>query len=111
MDKVAELDAALRTTYHEEGSDIILNTYQDVEPHMEYAKACQRVEAETRGAFGKREDFHRTMAVPMNVIQMVAQRLGIQPKDMFDSESSKRIFEELKGPEFAVFRTTNDKRI
>ena len=111
MDAKKILDTAHRQTYHEQDERIFINTYQDVEPHMEYAAKCRRVDAEERGAFGKRGDMHRTMAVPFNVILAVAQRLGIAQGKIFESDHMKRIVKELKGPEFTAFRTTIDKRI
>lgn len=98
-------------TYKEEGDTILINTYQDVAPHIEYAKACRRADAENRGRFGKRPDMHHTMSVPTNVILGIASRLGIAHGDALKKEYSERIFEELKRPEFAVYRTSVDKRI
>lgn len=111
MDAKAVLDSAHQQTYHEEDDKIIVNSYQDVEPHLEYAAKCRRVDAEERGRFGSRGDMHRTMSVPFNVILAVAQRLGIAQGRIFESDHMKRIVQELKGPEFTAFRTTNDKRI
>ena len=105
------LDGALPAIVKEEDGALVVSSTQDVEPHMEYAKSCQRADAETRGRFGKRGDMRRSMAVPFNVILAVAQRLGIPHAKVFDSEHSKRIFAELKSPEFKVFRTTIDKNI
>lgn len=105
------LDRAHRTTYHEQDGSIVVNTYQDVEPHLEYAARCRRAERDTRGHFGKRSDFHHTMSVPFNVFTVVAQRLGIPQGQALQPEYSKRIMKELKRSEFAGFRTTNDKRI
>lgn len=107
----AILDKAYRTTYHEQDGQVIVNAYQDVEPHLEYAAKCRRAERDTRGHFGKRSDLHRTMSVPFNVLAAVAQRLGIPPGQALQSEYSKRIMKELKRSEFAGFRVTNDKRI
>lgn len=101
----------LKQTYHEEDGLIHIHTYQDVEPHIEYAKARRREDAEKRGAFGKRPDFHHTMSVPFNVIEMAAKRLNIQPGDIFQSDNMKLIVKELKRPEFKLFRTTCDKKI
>lgn len=100
-----------RQFYHEEDDKIFIRTYQDVEPHMEYAAQCRRVDAEERGKFGKRKDMHRTMSVPFNVMLGIAQQLGIPQGSIFESEHMKRIVEELKRPEFAAFRTSTDKRI
>ncbi len=107
----AVLDRACHTTYHEQDGNIVINVYQDVGPHLEYAAKCRRAEAETKGAFGKRGDLHRTMSVPFNVLQAIAQRLGIPPGKVMQNEYSKRIMKELKRSEFAGFRVTNDKRI
>lgn len=107
----AILDRAYRTTYHEQDNNVVLNTYQDVQPHLEYAAKCRRADREHRGSFGKRGDMHRTMSVPFNVIAAVAQRLGIPQGQTFQPEHSKRIWKELKKSEFAGFRVTNDKRI
>lgn len=107
----AILDRAHRQSYHEEDGKLIVKSYQDVEPHMEYAAKVRREERERRGAFGKRPDFHRTMALPFNIILGAATRLGIPHGQIFDKENMRRITAELKRPEFKVFRTTNDKRI
>lgn len=105
------LDAAHRQTYHEEDGRIVVRTTQDVEPHLEYCAKVRREERERRGRFGRRGDLHRTMSVPFNVIQAAAQRLGIPARNVFDTESQRRILQELKRPEFQAFRTTEDKRI
>ncbi len=105
------LDRAVRQTYKEEGNKVGINTYQDVEPHMEYAAALRRADAENRGHFGKRPDFHHTMSIPTNVLYAAADRLGIPRGRLFDSENMKRIMKELKREEFKAFRTTTDKLI
>lgn len=108
----AILDRAQRQTYHEDQDGTIrINTYQDVEPHLEYAAKCRRVDAEDRGAFGKRGELRRTMSIPFNVMLLVAQKLGIPGGQIFDKECSKRIMKELKSPEFQGFRVTIDKNI
>jgi len=99
------------TTAKEEGDKVLIHTYQDVEPHLQMCARERRVDAEERGAFGKRGEFRRTMSIPHNIMLMVCQRLGIEPGLMFQAEYSKRIHAELKKPEFALFRTTIDKRI
>ena len=110
-DPRALLDQAHRVTAHEDGDSLVLNTYQDVEPHLRFAADCRRADAEDRGAFGKRPDLHRTMSVPFNIIQAAAQKLGIPLSEVFESEQSKRIYAELKRPEFKAFRTTTDRNI
>jgi len=112
-DRSAEqiLDATVKQTAKEEDGNILVNTYQDVEPHLEYAAKCRRADAEERGTFGRRSEFRRTMSVPFNVMLAVAQRLGIPAGSIFDKEYSQRILAELKSPEFAYFRTTIDKKI
>lgn len=106
------LDRAHRVTATTDAEgNVLVNTYQDVEPAMNYAAARRRADAESRGRFGKRGDLHQTMSVPFNVITAVAQKLGIPLGQVFDSEHSKRIMKELKSPEFAAFRTTIDRRI
>jgi hypothetical protein len=108
----AILDRAQRATYKEDtDGNVQIGTYQDVEPHLDYAAKCRRIDAEDRGAFGNRGELRRTMAVPFNVILGIAQRLGIPPGQVFDKQYNKRIMKELKGPEFKAFRTTIDKRI
>lgn len=111
MNNAKVLDAALPQSYKEEDGNIYIQTYQDVEPAMEYAKACRREDAERRGRFGKHGDLHRTMSVPFNVILACAQRLGIPQGAVFDTEHMRRIVAELKSPEFAAFRTSCDKNI
>lgn len=107
----AILDRAHHVTAKQEGNDLVLNTYQDVEPHLDYAAKCRRAEREDRGTFGKRGEFRRTMVVPFNVMTAVAQQLGIPAGQIFDTEHNRRIMAELKRPEFKLFRTTNDKHI
>ena len=112
MKDAAILDAAHRVTATEDGDgNTLVNTFQDVQPHMEYAAKLRRADAEERGAFGKRKELHHTMSIPFNVMMSVALRLGIPAGKIFDSEHSKRIMKELKTPEFAIFRTTIDKLI
>lgn len=106
------MSGEIREYYHANpDGTFTIRTFQDVEPHLEYAKQLRRADAENRGAFGKRKDWHHTMSVPINMIYAVAQRLGIQGKDIFGKEEQKRIMAELKRPEFAGFRTTIDKKI
>ena len=105
------LDATHRQTYHEEDGKAIVRSYQDVEPHMEYAAKCRREDAERVGRFGSKGEFRRTMCVPFNIMLGVAQRLGIPQGSIFDREYSQRIMQELKQPEFRAFRTVDDKRI
>ena len=111
MSKAQIIDRAHRQTYHEQDGKICINTYQDVEPHLEYAAKLRRADAEERGRFGKRSDMHQTMAVPFNVIMMVAQKLGIAGHQLFEKDSAARIWKELKSSEYKGFRVTTDKRI
>lgn len=106
-----KLDAAMPQTAREEDDKLLVNTYQDVEPHLEYAAQCRRADAEVRGAFGKRNELRRTMSVPFNVILGVAQRLGIPGGEIFQPEHNRRIVAELKKPEFKLFRTTIDRNL
>lgn len=111
METEKRLDQALRQTYHEQDDKILINTYQDVEPHLEYAAQCRRADAEVRGNFGRRNELRRTMSVPFNVLLAVAQQLGIPQGNIFDTDTMRRIVTELKRPEFKLFRTTVDKNI
>jgi hypothetical protein len=110
-DKAQVLDSTLQTTVLEDDAQVVVRSYQDVEPHLEYCERVRRVDAEDRGAFGKHADFHQTMSVPFNVILEIAQKLGISFANVFDSECQKRIIRELKSGEYKRFRTTNDKNI
>jgi hypothetical protein len=105
------LDRAVRQTYKEEDGKALVNTYQDVEPHLEYAAKCRRADAEERGAFGRRGELRRTMSVPFNVLLGIAQKLGIPAGQIFDKEHQKRLAKELKSSEYRHFRTTIDKHI
>ena len=107
----ALLDRTHRQTVKEQDGKLLVNSYQDVEPHLEYCAKVRRAEWDSRGQFGKRPFFHRVMAPPVNVIYAVADRLGLKRSQIFDPEHSKRIWAELKRPEFKLFRTTNDKHI
>jgi len=99
------------TKAREEGDKLIIHTYQDVEPHLEMCARERRVDAEERGHFGKRGEFRRTMSIPHNIMLKVCMDLQIEPGLMFQPEYSKRIYAELKKPEYKLFRTTTDKRI
>lgn len=99
------------TKAYEEGDNLLVRTYQDVEPHLKLAARERRVDSEERTAFGKRAEFRRTMTIPNNVMLQVCQKLGIQAGDMFQPEYAKKIYAELKKPEFKYFRTVSDKRI
>lgn len=102
---------AVSQTYHEDADGTIhIQTHQDVGPALEYAKQCRRAEAEGRGRFGKRGDFHRTMSTPFNIYYAACQKLGIPLRKIFDKEVAQRIDKELKS-EFPAFKTTNDKHI
>lgn len=106
----AILEATLRTTAKEEDGNLLVHTYQDVEPHLEYAAKCRRADAE-HGKFAKRGEFRRTMSIPMNIMMNVASKLGIPMGQIFDKEHQLRITRELKSPEFKLFRTSNAKHI
>jgi len=101
----------VKLTAFEQDQNLVVNYYQDVEPHLKNAHDMRRADAEHRGAFGKRGDLHHTMRVPTNVIYGVAQRLGIPLGDIFQPEQSKRIYAELKKLDFSGFRTTIDTNI
>lgn len=101
------LDSALRQTYKEEDGKVGVNTYQDVEPHLEYAKKCRRVDAEDRGRFGKRPDLHRTMSIPFNIIQQICARHRL---DFFNKDDAKKILAIAKR-DYPAFKVTNDKKI
>lgn len=105
------LDNAHRLTAKDEDGNLLVNTYQDVEPHLEYAAKCRRVDAEDRGAFGRRGEFRRTMVIPFNIMLGVAQKLGIPAGQIFDKEHQQRISRELKSTEFKNFRTTIDANL
>ena len=51
------------------------------------------------------------MSVPHNIIYAVADRLGIPRGKIFDKEQQKRIWSEIKRPEFKLFRVTSDRNI
>lgn len=105
------LDTTHAQSYHEEDGKAIIRTYQDVEPHLEYAAACRREDRERRGEFGRRAELRRTMVVPFNIMLAVAQKLGIPAGAIFDTEHAQRIMKELKGSDYKQFRTVTDKRI
>ena len=105
MNKDKTLDKALRTTYHEQDDKVLIHTYQDVEPHLEYAKACRRVDAEDRGRFGKRGDLRRTMSIPMVIIQEICAKHGL---NFYEKEDAKKILSIAKR-DYPAFKTTIDK--
>jgi hypothetical protein len=104
-DKKQILDSAHRVTAHDAGDKLLVNTYQDVEPHLEYAKKLRRADAEERGSFGKRRDFHHTMSLPFNVIQSICATHGL---DFFDKDDAKKIVAIAKR-DYPAFKTSIDK--
>ena len=104
-DQKAILDQAHKVTAHENGDDLVLRTYQDVEPHMEYAAKLRRADAEERGRFGKRPDFHKTMSLPFNIIQQICAKHRL---DFFNSEDAKKITAIAKR-DYPAFKTSVDK--
>jgi len=92
-------------TYHEQDGKILIHTYQDVEPHLEYAKACRRVDAEDRGRFGKRGDLRRTMSIPFNIIQEICAKHGL---NFYQPEDAKKILAIAKR-DYPAFKVTIDK--
>lgn len=101
-------DRAHRLTYKEEGSNILLNTYQDVEPHLEYAAKVRRADREHGSS--KRGEFRHTHSLPYNVILEIAQRLGIAFGRIFGKEEWQRIQREYKSSDYKNFRTTDGRR-
>lgn len=79
---------------------VILHYAEDVEPVMDSCAFARREDT------GKKGEFRRTMQVPMIVIQAICDKHTL---NFFDPDHSRRIMEILKGPEFKVFRTVNDK--
>jgi len=94
-----------RQRYYEQDGKILIETYQDVEPHLEYAKACRRVDAEDRGRFGKRGDLRRTMSIPFNIIQEICAKHGL---DFYQPEDAKKILAIAKR-DYPAFKVTIDK--
>jgi len=91
-----------RLTFHPEGNKFRINTYQDVEPHLDHAAMMRREMAE-RGP-NRKSAFRPRMSVPFNVMASVAQKLGIPPKDVFEPEQNKRIWAELNKSDYRNFR-------
>lgn len=92
-----------RVQYHEEDGNSIVSYWQDAEPLMDYAAACRREDRE-HTAFGKRGEFRRVMTVPMTTVLAISTELGLDP---FNPEHSKKIYEVLKGRDYAKFRTVD----
>lgn len=95
-------------TYYEQDGNSIIHYYQDVEPHLEYAAKCRREDAERRGAFGKRQEFRRTMSLPFNVLMEICSKYNL---NFFEPEDAKVVLAIAKGPDYKGFRTTTDKKI
>ena len=95
---------------HEDGNNLVLQYYQDVEPVMEAAAAARREEREAGKFDNKRmkSEFRRTMMVPFNVLMEITQKTGL---DFFNPGDAKEIMKILKRPEYAQFRTTNTKNL
>ena len=100
----------LRQTFHpdSDGKRFTINTYQDVEPHLQYAADARRQMAE-RGP-NRQSAFRPRMSVPFNVMQMVAQKLGIPPMDVFQPEQQKRIWKDLNSSDYKNFRLRERRR-
>jgi hypothetical protein len=83
------LDRAHRVTAHalDEGA-IGVQTYQDVEPHLEYAAKC-------------------TMAIPFNVLMEISQKHNLQ---FFEPEDAKKILAIAKR-DYPKFKTTIDRNL
>ncbi|HUK32461.1 MAG TPA: hypothetical protein VLV86_01040 [Vicinamibacterales bacterium] len=102
------LDRAHRVTAKERSDgSVAVHTYQDVEPHMEYAAKCRRADAEERGRFGKRGEMRRTMAIPFNILMEVSNKHHL---NFFNPEDAKKILKIVKR-DYPKFKTTVDKRI
>lgn len=101
----------LKLTAHEQGQNLVVNYYQDVEPHLKQCHDERRADAEERTRFGSRGEMHKKMSVPNNVMLGVCQKLGIPFGDVFNPEYSQRIWAELKKPEYKLFRTTTDVKL
>jgi hypothetical protein len=102
------LDRAHRVTAHDLGNGATgVQTYQDVEPHLEYAAKCRRADAENRGAFGKRGEMRRTMAIPFNVLMEISQKHNLQ---FFEPEDAKKILAIAKR-DYPKFKTVTDRNI
>lgn len=99
-----------RQSFHPEsdGKSFRINTYQDVEPHLEHAHQMRREMAE-RGP-NRQSVFRPRMSVPFNVMQMVAQKLGIPAGDVFQPEQNARIWKELNSSDYKNFRLRSRRR-
>lgn len=96
----------VKITAHDEGeSGLVLNYYQDVEPHLEAAALARREEREHSTI---KHEFRRKMTIPMNILMQIAQETGL---DFLKPEDSKAIAKILKSSKYAKFRTVNDKRL
>lgn len=93
----------MRTTYHEEDGNVILNYTQDVEAVLKDAHESRAAE----GAFSKTPNMRRTMTVPTVVLLDIRTKYGW---DFMNKDHWPMVAKILKGPEYAAFRTTN-KRI
>jgi len=101
-DKAKILDEAHKVTAHEDGDNLVLQTYQDVEPAMEYAKARRREDAENRGRCGRMGDMHMTMSIPFNIIQTICAQYGL---DFFNADDAKKIVAIAKR-DYPAFKTS-----
>jgi len=101
LDRAAKI-LGTRQTFHAEGKNFRIRTFQDVEPHLDHAAMMRREMAESGP--NRRSAFRPRMSVPFNVMAGVAQKLGIQPKDVFEPEQNKRIWRELNSSDYKNFR-------
>jgi hypothetical protein len=99
------LDRAHHVTAHDIDGKLVLNTYQDVEPHLEYAKKMRRADAEARGRFGKRRAFHPSVSPPFNVIQKICMEHKL---DFFNKDDAKKVVAIVKR-DYPHFKTSIDK--
>jgi hypothetical protein len=111
LDRAARILAgATRTTYHEQDGKIHLNTYQDVQPHLDYAARARRADRE-HGRFSKKSDLRPGMHVPHNVLMGIAKKLGIAPANVMQPGYAERIWKELKSVEYKNFRLHDSRRV
>jgi hypothetical protein len=97
-----------RLSLHDgENGDVIVHTYQDVEPILDAAKAERRWNDEL-GHFSKKAEFRKKMTIPFNVMQKVCQETGL---DFYNPDDAKALAKIFAGVEYKAFRTVSDKNI
>lgn len=89
----------MKTTYHEDGKDILVEYKDDIEPHLRFAEA-------KRNSISRSErigEWHHAMRVPQVIVQKIMNETGL---NFFEPGHWQEIWKILKRDYAAAFKTT-----